>query len=297
MASEFPLCLQYGYSITAYVNGYYKGTDYYYLYSLCTSGYGTGNIEYGGNTGGGGGGGGGTSAPGGGSGSGGPSLTPNRGPNLSPCAGAVVTGIGVMAFSQAQTALIFSDNQVSDSYGVSDMINQAMNYKGIVFDGGSSYPCCNAVTDPSNLYPVTTQIQNSYINKASSLSLARTIIHETMHAYFQYALANYQTNPNINNLITVNNLLFSPNGTPYGNQNTAQHNQMAQDYVAGIALMLANYANYNGIQSPDPSRNIYSYCEDMAWGGLEGTAAFSALSATDQTRIHNTMFNEQEHNA
>lgn len=124
--------------------------------------------------------------------------------------------------------------------------------------------------------------------------MARTIIHETMHAYFVYGLNNLQDDPNFANFQHINNLLFDTSGTPYVLQNDPQHNQIAASYINSLAYMLCTYANNNGIVNPDPSRTLYSYCEDLAWAGLYGTKAYNNLSIQDQTRIVATITKEEQ---
>ncbi|MDB5117368.1 MAG: hypothetical protein JWQ79_2860 [Mucilaginibacter sp.] len=80
-----------------------------------------------------------------------------------------------------------------------------------------------------------------------------------------------------------------------GNQNAAQHEDMAQTYVDAMSEMLVTYADENGINCPNSSRTLSQYCSDLAWGGLQYTDAFTSLSASDQTRILNTISAEQHH--
>jgi hypothetical protein len=216
--------------------------------------------------------------------------------NLPPCAAAVVAKVAAQSFSTALFAAIFDDSSITDAYGVNGILSTIMNSTQypIKFSAGDNYSNVNALTSVNSLYPVTTEIQNTYIYKTTELSLVRTIIHESLHAYFQYGLANMNFDPNFANFQTVNSLLFDTGGIPLGNQNVSQHNQMVANYVSGIADMLETYANNNGITSPDPNRTLENYCRDLAWSGLMETSAYLAKSQSDRARIKATGLQEQD---
>ncbi|MDP9048453.1 MAG: hypothetical protein M3N14_09970 [Bacteroidota bacterium] len=219
--------------------------------------------------------------------------------NLPPCIANVVSKVALEGFVITQMSNIFNDGAIQDTYGVNTMINTVMNNPNypIVFSAGNSQPGTNAATDPVNLKPSTTELQNAYLATTTTLSLARTIIHESIHANFKYGLANLQNDPNFTHFQIINSLLFDSNGTQQLNQNNAQHNQMVQDYINGISQLLTHFANDNSITSPDPSRTILQYCTDLAWGGLQFTDAYKNLTQTDRVRINATLFNEQEGNS
>ncbi|GAB3917973.1 hypothetical protein [Mucilaginibacter boryungensis] len=240
---------------------------------------------------------GGSGGGGGGSAGGGIATLSVQGINLPPCITAILNSINSAAYQVAAVASMFNDPiDIPDSYGVGTMLNTVMNNPayGITFSVGNNFPGTNASTSPSALYPVTTELQSSYTSTATQLSVARTIMHETIHAYFQYGLANFQNDPNFANFQTINDVLFDTNGNPQNDQNLAQHNAMALDYVSGITSMLVIYANMNNITSPDPNRTIQEYCSDLAWAGLFGTNAYKSLSQTDRDRINDTALKEQD---
>lgn len=127
------------------------------------------------------------------------------------------------------------------------------------------------------------KFNTSYLNEATNLSIARTMIHELMHAYFMYGLA-MASDPGYGKFIEVNDLLFKKNGNPYNDQNDAQHEQIANKYVAQMSALLEAFAISAGIQSPNSSISLADYCKDLAWGGLKETKAYRKY-ATDKIRI------------
>nr|WP_162988728.1 hypothetical protein [Pedobacter schmidteae] len=131
----------------------------------------------------------------------------------------------------------------------------------------------------------------NYLNEATDLAIARTMIHELMHAYFTYGLFNI-TDPGYAQFVKANDLLFKEGGDPADDQNDAQHEQIATKYVEGLARMLELYASTNGITSPDSSLTLAEYCKDLAWGGLSATKAYR-LYAPSKSRIQANLLKEQ----
>jgi hypothetical protein len=114
---------------------------------------------------------------------------------------------------------------------------------------------------PDSQGNITIQIDNSYANNATSLSLARTIIHETAHAYMIYlSKTNYEFRIELNNYYIAHN-----NSTP-----DANHGMMSQ-YLFGMAISLYNWDKNSG---PTSGTLGLDYYYKMAFGGLlqNGTA-------------------------
>ncbi|AUC86329.1 hypothetical protein CW731_14050 [Polaribacter sp. ALD11] len=126
-----------------------------------------------------------------------------------------------------------------------------------------------------------TKLNTSYVNSATKLSIARTIIHEAIHAYIlSYVDSNVsgfkKTFPELWNEL-VNKKYGNPNnGTAW---NKYQHEEMARNYIATIS---------NALSVWDSNSNTSQYYTDLAWGGLYGTEIYnqtSDLNDTDRTRI------------
>ena len=132
-----------------------------------------------------------------------------------------------------------------------------------------------------------------YLDQASDLAIMRTLIHESVHAYFEFMMHN-PINSGYPTFVQNNDLLYDRKGDPQADQNVAQHEQMAAKYVDDIAGMLVFWCNSQTptIVSPIPGVSLLDYCKDMAWGGLVGTKAYRKY-ATNKTRIQETMLNEQ----
>ncbi|SMP27054.1 hypothetical protein [Algoriphagus winogradskyi] len=138
-----------------------------------------------------------------------------------------------------------------------------------------------ACTSPqiTNNYAIVSYNQ-SVISNATDLSMARSTMHEVLHAYLVYELEY----PNDCDL----NCLLNDYIAIYGGEdlNPVHHNLFVETkFLNDIAVELKNYASsvgYNVGVIGD------QYFKDMAWGGLHDTDVFkNTLTLSEQQRINN----------
>jgi hypothetical protein len=135
---------------------------------------------------------------------------------------------------------------------------------------------------------ITTQFDATKFGNSTDLSVARTILHESIHAYVvavQYNTAS----------VSDRVLLLGPDWMTV--VNNYGHDYITNNYLTPIALALEEYGN-NVLGYGLPSQ----FYQDLAWGGLTNyqvppfneTALFQQLNpnATDRIRIHNTINTE-----
>jgi hypothetical protein len=151
----------------------------------------------------------------------------------------------------------------------------------------------NAETSPPKDFLITITVNSNNLNRPN-LSIARTIIHETIHAeMFRKILSIIDNGGSLNGLTLSEWTAKLSNGdypgifdyyTRYG-INGMQHQQMAAHYITTISNMLEEL-------QPGLSQNIYY---SLAWGGLQNTLAWAALSNSEKININNTIndFNEK----
>lgn len=140
-------------------------------------------------------------------------------------------------------------------------------------------------TDPPALYnkttgTVTTIFDSQAWLNATDLSWARTILHESVHAYLTVYFATDQQN-----FIRTYSQMVQDWGT-LQNWDAVHHEEFARSLVTAIADALQTYGISKGYSL---TRQFY---EDMSWAGLQGTSTFTNLPATDQTRILDTIATE-----
>lgn len=108
---------------------------------------------------------------------------------------------------------------------------------------------------PDSQGNITIQIDNTYIQNATSLSLARTLIHETAHAYMFYlSKTNYEFRIELNNYFIAHNNNFAD----------AHHGSMSQ-FLLGMAISLYNWDKNFG---PTNGSLGLDYYYKMAFGGM-----------------------------
>lgn len=156
----------------------------------------------------------------------------------------------------------------------------------------------NSTTLPSNINAYTYKPDNYLIRIAintnnlsrPNLSIARTIIHEVIHAeMYRKILSILNNGGNIDGLTTTQWEQKLSNGdypgifdyySRYG-VDGMDHELMAAHYRTIISSYLKEL-------QPGLSQNIY---DSLAWEGLKNTTVWNALSSTQKTTISNTISN------
>lgn len=123
---------------------------------------------------------------------------------------------------------------------------------------------------------VTTTFDSNHWRNASDLSLARTMLHEAVHAYLVTYFANNYLYAQASYPALVDAWNAQGTGVDAG---IVHHNEMGQGWIGDLAWALKQYGQSQGYNLAD---QFYS---DMAWGGLEGSQAFVSLSQADKDRI------------
>lgn len=128
-----------------------------------------------------------------------------------------------------------------------------------------------------------TTLDYNKLKKATNLAVARTIIHEAVHAYltvyFRYDPLNAQKD--------YPGMLKAWSKSKHPDYNDIQHDQMVKSFVSDIGAALKEYGTHVlGLQIDD-----YIY-NDLAWGGLDFSNN-SQLSDADKVRIQNRLSAEQ----
>jgi hypothetical protein len=179
----------------------------------------------------------------------------------------IISNANVLSLLRNIFSADINPNNVS---GMISRISQSSDWNVVIKEGNiANETNYNGDTIVTNAVTSTGQgkvyvtFNKSYLNQATNLSVARTMIHELMHSYFTYGLgmvsdAGYQK------FVEANDLLFKKNGNPLNDQNDAQHEQIANKYVNQVSALLEAYAITAGIQSPDPSLSLAEYCKDLA---------------------------------
>ncbi|WP_428743463.1 hypothetical protein [Tenacibaculum sp.] len=120
-------------------------------------------------------------------------------------------------------------------------------------------------------------LDTDLVKEATQLSIAKTLIHESLHAYINLYLDKYDRSKTFEQSIKIYY-------TKYKNDpNLSQHNFMSQ-FVEALAYSLSAYDNH---------QQDMSYYTALSWGGLESSDAYKALSSTEKTAIQKIINNER----
>ncbi|MBD1387057.1 hypothetical protein IDJ75_17355 [Mucilaginibacter rigui] len=175
-----------------------------------------------------------------------------------------------------------SGNSVADI--IQKFSGNTPGYNWIMKDGnlGGTTAANTSPTYDRLKYNVTTTFDASVVSNGSDLAFAKTILHESIHAYLVTTL---NTDPaNFNK--TYAQLLNDYNGNGW-DANATHHDEMVRGFIGDIGASLKAYGVSQGYHLTDQFYN------DLAWGGLQETNAFKNLPVADRNRILNVIIGEQ----
>ena len=129
-----------------------------------------------------------------------------------------------------------------------------------------------STTVPGN-FVITITLDTSYVSNATDLALARTILHESLHAYLTFLTQEYFVS-------TLAQRLTSLSLNLNNDINSAQHIEMSNNFVYAIANALQSWHN-----SALSNNSYYNY---LAWSGdMLSTTAFQQQTENFQNNVLN----------
>jgi hypothetical protein len=149
--------------------------------------------------------------------------------------------------------------------------------------GTCTNPLATACTAPliSNGFAIVT-LNSTNLSNATDLSIARTIMHEMLHAYLIFE-AKYPTNCDLNHLL---NEYMQKNGNTIITPNDHHRLFVETKFLNDVANELQSFAASIGYNVATLGSQ---YFKDMAWGGLQNTDIFKSFPQSTKTRITNTL--------
>lgn len=155
------------------------------------------------------------------------------------------------------------------------------NFNWVMKDGLLTGGTVAETNTPGQYNQITHSISTTFDTQtypdASELSWARTILHESVHAYLSVYFATNK--PSFMGTYTQ---MVNDWGI-YMNWDAVHHEEFARSLVKEIANSLEEYGINKGYNLP---RQFY---DDMSWAGLQGTTTFQSLSTSDKNRILNVI--------
>ncbi|MGB3592097.1 MAG: hypothetical protein WBA16_10475 [Nonlabens sp.] len=136
---------------------------------------------------------------------------------------------------------------------------------------GTTTASFSNVNGSSRLSMITINIDSGYIIAATDLGIARTVIHELVHAYLFYTV---DSDPNSSLSQKLDLAISDANN----NASAGQHNLMSDQFVGAIAIALEAWHN-----NPRTNPDVY---DNMAWSGaMMLSAAFGSKLQDFQEQI------------
>lgn len=140
----------------------------------------------------------------------------------------------------------------------------------------------NGVTQLSSEGAITT-LDFDKLQSATNLSIARTMIHEMVHAYLTLYFRFESINANKDYPLILEEWTQSKDQ----DYNKIQHDEIGRSFVDDIASALVEYAAVVGLNNVD--EQVYT---DLAWGGLDFEHN-SQLTGIEKERIQDRLVAEQ----
>jgi hypothetical protein len=197
-------------------------------------------------------------------------------PNLDPCTTAIVEKLKKLKEGGFSKVISKLDGVLKGSIPVdingSDNVNISNNAETT---WGES--------DFNHLY---IDISNNYLNNATQLSIATTVMHEMVHAYLKTFIAE--------NLFNGSEYLKNFSETwdawsNFKNKPEAQHEDMTKIFLTTLAKGLQEYDTGIPVTNGEP-KQLY---KDLSWSGLYETKDFKKLDAKERDRILSVILAEE----
>ncbi|CAL2092133.1 hypothetical protein [Tenacibaculum sp. 190524A02b] len=158
-----------------------------------------------------------------------------------------------------------------------DLFGNCKNYDLVIkIDDLGLSPSGNLINAYTDGFDSIT-LDEDLVKDATQLSIAKTLIHESLHAYI-----NFKLDPRVRDFDIITLLKGYYKRYNY-DPNVSQHNFMAE-YIEALAYSLSAYDNH---------KQDMEYYKQLSWGGLEASDNYQSLPTTEQTAIQNTIANER----
>ncbi len=158
---------------------------------------------------------------------------------------------------------------------VLDLFGECSNYDLVIDVAQLDAIGTNVNAETDGIESIT--LDTDLVKDATQLSIAKTLIHESLHAFINLNLDKYNRNKTFIQAIEVYYTKYNDDS------NLSQHSFMSQ-FVEALAYSLSAYDNH---QQP------MEYYTAMSWGGLESSDTYKALSSSEKTTIQKIINNER----
>ncbi|WP_164723481.1 hypothetical protein, partial [Tenacibaculum discolor] len=159
------------------------------------------------------------------------------------------------------------------SQTILDLFDHSQTYN-LTFNIGQLNTLGSGVSGNTNGFDIT--LDTDLVKDATKLFIAKTVIHESFHAYIHYVV---RENPG-STMTSVVKKYYQI----YNRDSNLSEHQFIGQYVEALAYSLSSYDNH---QQP------MDYYKALSWAGLESSNNYQNLSSADKTKIQNIIQNER----
>lgn len=191
----------------------------------------------------------------------------------SPCVGDIIDALQEKDLNGALVPDLQGKEHLSQI--VLDLFGKCSNYDLIVniaeLGSGLNGGDVNGKTNGIN----SITLDDDLIDDATRLSIAKVLIHESLHLYMNWIIRKAPNSDMTKDLKTYFERFNNSNLT---------HHQYMQDYVEALAYSLSAYDNH---------RLSMDYYEAMSWGGLESSDTYQGFDQDKKDAIQEIIKNER----
>lgn len=175
------------------------------------------------------------------------------------------------------TQLVLDIFEANDN---SNLIFEALNIISNTNNANANTSSTSSYDAVNHTCNTTIKFKISYLENATDLSIARTAIHESLHAIFVYMieedlLLDSNGNADVGFEQLVQAYIDYKSGLP--EYLGIAHHQLMSDFVDDMALSLSNYSSANGYNSQNGNDITLEFCKKLCWSGLTTTQEFLTL--------------------
>ena len=177
-------------------------------------------------------------------------------------------------------------NLIKSTFDSTDKVNLKF-YNGTIPDGNPAQTNHIIVGTPPENYIIQIKFDDTYLDNATDLSIIAVTLHELVHAYLTDLYIKNQliaTDQSYNTLLNAFiNFYKNKDENTYTTFDLEMHNAM-KSFISKMANSIYNYALSKNITGVTPG-----FCEQLAWGTMNGTSLFQTSLTIDQQHDYETI--------
>lgn len=183
-------------------------------------------------------------------------------------------------------------NLIRDIFGNDNVAN--IRFSNGALSGNAAVSTSPEFYGTSESYIISIKFDNDYLDNATNLSIAASVLHELVHAHLMYLFLNNQLvaqNSSYQSLMDAFlNFYKDRDEMTFNELDDEMHNAMS-DYIQKMANSIYNYAQSNNI----PNVSV-DYCVALAWSTMQGYDLFNDVLTNQQQQNYSQIGYDEQNN-